>query len=55
MASSKDQNEVSPSNIIKATLESLSAKDQQPFEDYIKQQQAQERGRRKKNVWHTSR
>jgi hypothetical protein len=43
MASSKDRTKVSLSNIMKPTLESLSAEDQQQFEDYIRQQQAQER------------
>jgi hypothetical protein len=42
MAGSKDQTEVSPSNIIKPTLESLSVEDQRRFENYIKQRQAQE-------------
>jgi hypothetical protein len=42
MVGSKDDTEVSPSNIIKPTLESLSVEDQWRFENYIKQRQAQE-------------
>jgi hypothetical protein len=54
MVDSKDRTEASPSNIMKPTLESLSAEDQQQFKDYMRQQQeemlqrqAQERGKRK--------
>jgi hypothetical protein len=38
MASSKDRTDVSPSNMMKPFLESLSTEDQQPFEDYVRQQ-----------------
>lgn len=41
MVDSIDHTEVSPSNIVKLTLESLLAEDQQQFEDYIEQRQAQ--------------
>jgi hypothetical protein len=36
MAGSKDRTKVSTSNIMKSILESLSAEDQQRFEDYLK-------------------
>ena len=52
MASSKDHTKVSLSNIMKLTLESMSTEDQQQFEDYIKQRQAQEREEAKKYMVH---
>lgn len=37
MASSEDHSEVSPSNIVKPTLENLSTENQQELEDYKRQ------------------
>jgi hypothetical protein len=37
MADSKDHSDISPSNIVKPTMENLSTEDQQEFEDYKRQ------------------
>jgi hypothetical protein len=35
MAGSKDHNDISPDNILKPTIESLTADEQQQYEDYM--------------------
>jgi hypothetical protein len=37
MAGSKDHTDISPDNILKPTVESLTANEQQPYEDYMRQ------------------
>jgi hypothetical protein len=37
MTGSKDRIDISPINIMKPTLENLSAEDQHQFEDYVRQ------------------
>jgi hypothetical protein len=37
MVGSKDHSDISPSNIVKATMENLLTKDQQEFQEYKRQ------------------